>query len=134
MTFPILRQRYVWPILTGLYGIAFLVILRVAYLGKLPGWLGGIPHYDKPLHVLLYAIATYLGHRLFQGKRWRINLLNQSWALPLFPFAFGIFTIIEELSQGFSPNRSLDAIDLICSLVGCWIGYCLAERSIAKTQ
>lgn len=118
----------------GLYGIGFLVILRVAYLGQLPGWLNGIPHYDKPLHVLLYAIATYLGHRLLQGKRWRIALFKPSWAVPLFPLAFAIFTTVEELAQGLSPNRSLDAIDLICSLVGCWIGYCLAERSIAKTQ
>lgn len=150
MFFSAFRRRYFWAMVSGLYGCGFLIVLRVAYLGQLPRWFDGIPHYDKPLHLLLYAIATYLGHRLFKGKSWRLkrsslNKLTQEklawekltpkrWALPLFPLAFAIFTTIEELAQGLSPNRSLDAIDLICSLVGCWIGYRLAERSIAKIQ
>ncbi len=127
-------QPRLWFILTGLYGSFFLITLRLAYLGHLPTWFANIPNYDKPAHVVLYAIATYLGHRILQGKRWRIPLFNQSWALPLFPVAFAIFTTVEELSQGLSPNRSLDAIDLICSLVGCWIGYRLAERGLAKAS
>ena len=134
MSFSTFRQRYGWPIIAGLYGIGFLGVLRVAYLGQLPGWFSGIPHYDKPLHVLLYAIASYLGHRLLQGKRWSIKLLGHRWVLPLFPIAFAIFTTVEELSQGLSPNRSLDAIDLICSLVGCWMGYRLAERHLKGRQ
>lgn len=133
-SFATFRQRYLWPTVTGCYGLGFLIILRLAYLGQLPGWLGHIPHYDKPLHVVLYAIATFLGHSLLQGKRWRINPFSQRWALPLFPLAFAIFTTMEELSQGLSPNRSLDAIDLICSLVGCWLGYRLAERRIPQTH
>ena len=126
------RQNFLVPALAGLYGTAFLATLWLAYRGQLPGWLSAIPHYDKPLHVLLYAIATYLGHRLLKGRRWLLPLFRQHWKLPLFPLAFAIFTIAEELFQGLSPNRSLDAFDLICSLVGCWLGYRLAERHISK--
>lgn len=126
----IFRQRYGWSMVAGLYGVGFLVMLRVAYLGQLPGWFSAIPHYDKPGHVVLYGIATYLGHRLLRDKRWKIG----GWALPLFPLAFAIFTTVEELAQGLSPNRSLDAIDLICSLVGCWMGYRLAERHLRNCK
>jgi len=137
-TFSAFRHRCGWPCLAGLYGIGFLWVLRLAYLGQLPSGLSRIPHYDKPLHLLLYAIATYLGHRLLQGKRWRIarphRRTHHSWALPLFPLAFAIFTTAEELFQGLSPNRSLDALDLVCSLVGCWLGYRLAERRITQTH
>lgn len=128
------KQPLLWIILTGLYGGFFLITLRLAYLGNLPTWFASIPNYDKPAHVVLYAIATYLGHRILRGKRWRLAIFNQGWALPLFPLAFAIFTTVEELSQGLSPNRSLDAIDLICSLVGCWIGYRLAERGLARAN
>ncbi len=131
-------QRWIWPLGASFYGIGFLVLLRLAYLGQLPTWLNRIPNVDKPLHVLLYAIATYLGHRVLQGKCWRITRLHPGWAIPLFPLVFALFTTAEELSQGLSPNRSLDGLDLICSLVGCWMGYRLAERhlnnkGIAKT-
>gem|GEM_PF-2348404 len=49
-------------------------------------------------------------------------------SLPLWVLIFSSFTIVEELGQGFSPNRSVDWLDLVCSLVGVALGYKLAER------
>ncbi|NJN32051.1 MAG: hypothetical protein HC824_17745 [Synechococcales cyanobacterium RM1_1_8] len=110
------------------YAGLFLWILYLAYSGHLPDWFQAIPYYDKPAHGVLYAIASYLGHRLLRGK----SILIQGIRLPLFPLLFACFTTGEELLQGLAPTRTLDGIDLICSLVGAWLGYRLAERSLAK--
>lgn len=103
------------------YAIVFLTILILAYTGNLPTQLDFIPYLDKIGHVILYAIATYLGHSLFGYRRLRNGL-------PIFPLLFAIFTIVEEAVQGFSPNRTLDAIDLVMSLFGIGLGYQIAEN------
>jgi len=107
------------------YGCLFLITLWAAYTGNLPlGALNRIPNYDKAGHVILYCIATYLGHRVLrlrQRRRWHLSI-------PLFPALFGLFTLVEELLQFLSPNRTLDAGDLVCSFIGVGLGYWLAER------
>jgi hypothetical protein len=106
------------------YGALFLLILWGAYTNNLPlALLGKIPYYDKIGHVVLYAMASYLGHRVlnrryFRGMRW----------LPVFPVLFGLVMTAEEIVQGLSPYRTLDALDLVCSLGGVVLGYILARR------
>ena len=114
-----------WQVIALLYGLFFLITLAAAYSGNLPSWFQAIPYYDKVGHVGLYAIATYLGHRLLNYRKIRLG----SALLPLFPLGFALFTTAEELGQGLSPNRTLDALDLVCSLVGVVLGYGLAWRS-----
>ena len=106
------------------YGTFFLVILWGAYTNRLPlDLLKTIPYYDKIGHVVLYALASYLGHRVlhqrhFKGIRY----------LPVFPLLFGLVMTAEEIIQGISPHRTLDGIDLICSLSGVVLGYWLAQK------
>ena len=108
-----------------LYASLFLIVLVAAYRGQLPlEQLSRIPYYDKLGHVLLYAIATYLGHQVCY--RWR---LFGGLRLPAFPILFGIATVAEELTQGLAPSRTLDPIDLICSVGGIFLGYGLAAAS-----
>ncbi|MEL6161171.1 MAG: VanZ family protein [Cyanobacteria bacterium J06623_5] len=110
-------------ILSAAYGLFFLVILITAYTGHLPvGWFTQFHNADKVGHLVLYFIPSYLGHRLCRCRH--IGRLN----LPLFPSLFALFTVTEELVQGFSPNRTLDAGDMVCSLVGIAVGYWLAQR------
>jgi polysaccharide biosynthesis protein VpsQ len=118
-------QPLVWSLLALTYGSLFLFILFLAYTGNLPTWFTQIPYYDKAGHVFLYAAATYLGHRVLRGRA--IVLWNIP-RLPLFPIVFGLWTVTEELLQGFSPNRTLDAMDLVCSLIGVTLGWWLVER------
>ncbi len=113
------RQRQLWAIL---YGCAFFVTLVLAYMGKLPSALTGN---DKLGHVVLYAIATFLGHRALGGRRWRRSL--NGWYIPLFPALFGLFTIVEESCQSLSPNRTFDLGDLVASFLGIAIGWGWAE-------
>jgi hypothetical protein len=117
-----LKRSVTWGAIA--FAILFLTIMVVAYTGNLPPQLAQLPHHDKLGHVILYAIATFLGHLGLQRRHVRlVNMQVSLWVL-----LFGSFTIIEELGQGLSPNRSLDAVDLVCSLVGVVLGYRLAER------
>ena len=115
--------------LSGLYTCFFLITLFAAYTNRLPlGLLVRLPYYDKLGHLILYFIPTYLGHRLFRQK----HVLFLGASLPFFPGLFTLFTLTEELIQGFSPYRTLDAGDMICSLGGILFGYFLAQRSKSK--
>lgn len=106
------------------YGSFFLLTLWAAYTNNLPlALLAKIPYYDKIGHVVLYAAASYLGHRVlkqrhFRGIRW----------LPTFPVLFALAMTAEEIVQGLSPYRTLDAWDLVCSLSGVALGYILAQK------
>jgi polysaccharide biosynthesis protein VpsQ len=119
------KPRSPMKIAALLYAIAFLVTLVLAYTGNLPPQLQQIPYHDKIGHVILYGVATYLGHTLLGYRRLRNGF-------PIFPIVFAIFTIVEESFQGLSPNRSLDSIDLIASLFGIALGYQLAEKGQKK--
>ena len=115
------------------YGLFFILTIWAAYNNQLPlqNWLfEQLPYYDKIGHVVLYCIPTYLGHRLLNYKHWHFSGIPT----PVFPSLFGLFTITEELIQGFSPNRTLDLGDLICSAVGVVVGYWLAQRQRPQPQ
>ncbi|MGB3295208.1 MAG: VanZ family protein [Phormidesmis sp.] len=116
--------------LAGGYGLLFLLMLWAAYTNHLPlQWLSQLPNYNKFGHMILYCIPSYLGHRLCQRKHFR----SGDTSLPIFPVLFALFTVTEELVQGFSPYRTLDAGDLVCSLLGVGIGYWLAQRGASAS-
>ena len=117
-------SRRGWRLLAAFYASLLLLILLLAYTGNLPPQLHRIPFYDKVGHLVLYGIATYLGHRVLQYRRICLGTI----ALPLFPLLFAIGALVEELLQVFSPNRTLDAIDLLASFLGIILGYWLAEK------
>lgn len=108
-----------------LYLAIFLTILGLAYTNHLPAFLGYLPFMDKAGHLVLYALAAYLGHRICRYHQLPLG----GWRAPLFPALFGLFTLTEELLQSLSPYRTLDAIDLIASFSGIVLGWQLAERS-----
>lgn len=114
------QQNQGWLFLAIGYAVIFVTILIFAYQGKLPAVL---TQNDKPAHVILYAIATFVGHRACNRRSLKLG----RFSLPAFPLGFTVFTIAEELFQSLSPNRSLDAWDLIASLVGIGLGYGLAQ-------
>lgn len=120
------KSQLFWWTIAVIYAGIFLTILFLAYNGQLPAIL---TQNDKPAHVILYCLATYLGHRVCNRRR--IKLMG--CPLPLFPALFTCFTVTEELLQSLSPNRSLDAMDLVASVLGIFIGYKLAERRKQNT-
>jgi polysaccharide biosynthesis protein VpsQ len=116
------KIKLIWQILGIIYAAIFLTILFLAYTNNLPPLL---TENDKPAHLVLYCIATYVGHQVFARRHTKILFLT----IPLFPFLFGLFTLVEEACQSFSPYRTLDAIDLIASFLGIFLGYWLVERN-----
>lgn len=116
-----------WRIWAIAYLLLFLTIMLLAYLGHLPT---EVTQHDKFAHCFLYGMATFLGQKLLSDRK--LRLAGRS--LPLFPVLFGIFTTVEELCQGLSPNRSLDWGDLLASFLGIAIGYGLSvwQRSAAE--
>jgi polysaccharide biosynthesis protein VpsQ len=121
----ILNAKQGWNFAAFFYATLFLITLLLAYTGNLPSQFNQIPYYDKAGHVILYAIAIYLGQRLLNYRK--ICLFGIT--MPLWVLLFGLFTYVEEGIQAFSPNRTLDGMDLICSTIGLLVGYWLAERS-----
>ena len=121
------KMPVLWVVLAIVYAGIFGGILFFAYSGKLPT---SITQYDKPLHVFLYFMATFLGHMALNRRR--LKMLG--YAVPLFPFLFSLFTIAEELIQSLSPNRSLDFMDLVASLAGILLGFWLAEKRGNKSE
>lgn len=120
-------QRSV-AVLATIYGALFLLILWAAYTNNLPlELLDKIPYYDKIGHVVLYAMASYLGHRMLNRRHFR-GMRH----LPIFPVLFGLVMTAEEIVQGIAPHRTLDSVDLVCSLMGVALGYFSAEATAQK--
>lgn len=106
------------------YALILFIIIYSAYTKNLPSYLGRIPHYDTMGHFVLYGLATYLGHRVFQKRKipfWK-------YSLPLFPTLFTVFTLVEECLQSLSPNRTLSLLDLVASFIGIGFAYWVVEK------
>jgi VanZ family protein len=104
----------------GFMGI-FATILWFAYHGTLHPF---FTQNDKLAHFILYGTASFLGHRATNRR----HLRQPGCPIPVFPALFTLFTLGEEIVQQFSPNRTLDLIDLLASFAGIAVGYWLAER------
>jgi VanZ family protein len=113
-----------WKLIGLMYLAVFLLILVLAYQGALPSTL---TQNDKLAHVVLYGIATFVGHQAFQGR----SIYRR---IPLFPAAFGIFTVVEEIAQAWSPNRTFDLGDLVASFIGILIGWWSARSVLKKAS
>lgn len=120
------HSRLKW--LALLYAALFGWILVLAYTGNLPSQLAVIPYYDKLGHIILYGLAAYLGHRLLHPFTLRLG----HYRLPLWVLAFSGWTLVEEGVQFFAPTRSLDALDLVCSVLGILMGYRLAQYQLSQ--
>lgn len=97
-----------------------LFILTIIYLADTGGsivfakWFRFLPYPDKWGHFLLFGILTLLLNLAFQYKK--KGVLGQS--IYLGALVVSIFAILEELSQGFIPTRSLDGFDLLADGLG----------------
>jgi glycopeptide antibiotics resistance protein len=119
-------SHLIWKSLTVIYLMVFLTIVVLAYRNGLPAFL---MVNDKAGHVGLYGVATFLGHRAINRR----SIKLWSRAVPLFPWLFGLLTIVEEGCQALSLHRSFDGFDLVASFFGIVVGYGLAELGKPKS-
>ena len=89
-----------------------------------------IPYGDKLGHFFLFGILTLLLNLALRFKH-----LNQ---LPLGSLLVFAFVILEELSQYFFPNRTLDIADIIADVLGIlaftYIGYVLFKTKFSTSN
>ncbi len=80
-----------------------------------------IPHLDKAVHFIFYAVACVLGILFLRERsRGKMNFLKGLFAMVIFTVVFGI--IIEVLQFEFTENRQGDILDGIANTIGSFCG------------
>ena len=88
-----------------------------------------LPYGDKLGHLILWGVLAVFVDLALGGRAVRFS----GRALPLNVVGLVVVVTIEELSQGFLANRTLDAGDMAANLVGIGLGTALA-RYIARRR
>jgi hypothetical protein len=106
----------------------FFVMLLVVTAATVLAYLGALPplvrseHADKALHFLLFGLLAFFWVLRWGDGRWRIGPFRPPKSVVVL-FAVAA---VEELLQGLSSRRSLDAGDLACDFAGLvtfwWLG------------
>ena len=73
-----------------------------------------LPYGDKIGHVTLWGTLTLLVNLAMPGRRIRVG----RFAIPLGSAAMMVVVLVEESSQHWLDNRSLDPVDLVANIVG----------------
>ena len=82
---------------------------------------GGIPHLDKALHAIAYALLAWLVARAGRA--------TTRGALALAAAAAVLYGVSDELHQRFTPGRDADVWDLVADAVGAVAGVWLRARA-----
>jgi len=113
----------------------FLFILWIIYLADTAqssiffDFIKMIPYGDKLGHMVLYGILSFLVSLALNFKKLKIGKIYVYYGVLL----VFIFAFIEELTQGFYPNRTLDFFDLLADLVGLTL-FSLLLRKIENIK
>jgi VanZ family protein len=76
-----------------------------------------IPHLDKAVHFIFYAVACVLGILFLRERsRGKMNFLKGLFAMVIFTVVFGI--IIEVLQDTMTASRVLDVYDALANTLG----------------
>lgn len=87
-----------------------------------------IPFGDKLGHACLFGFLTLLTNRALSWSfAWRTWLQFGSTAVLT-------FALVEELSQHFNPNRTLDGVDVVADLIGIGTATWISARCAAKRK
>ena len=112
--------------------LLFLLFIWISVdAGRLPSFITALyafPHGDKVGHFLLMGlVAFFLGLAFCSGRK-----EGRKKRLCIAGIAFIVLTTIEEMSQTYFANRSMDAVDLLCSYAGIFMGTLLAWSFCSK--
>ncbi len=84
---------------------------------------GGIPHFDKFVHFVLYFVLTFLSLFIFWGSKQSRRVIS-----VLIPGIF-VFSLLIEIMQGILPfGRTFSFVDLLANLSGIVAGLLLFHR------
>jgi len=89
-----------------------------------------LPHLDKVLHFVAYALLGALFLRAFKTSRIKNNVRFILILSVLLPFLYGIS---DEIHQHFVPHRSADLMDVLADILGGLMGVYIYQAIAGKT-
>ena len=108
-----------------LFFLFLLFVIWAADTGNMPSLFRAMydfPNGDRVGHVVLYGILSFLLSLAFPRA---VHLFR--FSLPIAIIVLLLFSAAEECSQSLFSSRTADAIDLVCSCTGIFIGYWAAS-------
>ena len=108
-----------WVCALIVFALALAAIFALAYLGRIPGIIAAVPHYDAYGHAILYGLLGYLAHRAWQRCTLVCGQVRVPLALPLTLTIAGI----EEALQRLSPLRTASLRDIAWGAVGIVVAF-----------
>ena len=89
-----------------------------------------IPFGDKVGHVLLFGGLTLAVNLALKGARfvWFGHRLYWGSCLVL------VFAFLEEITQVYVQNRSLDWLDGVCDLIGVWVFSLITQKVLGHER
>lgn len=117
--------------LSILYALFLATLVTLANLGAGPvvfDIVGSVRFGDKISHLILMGVFSYLVNTALNGRR------TELLGMPCQVGSLIVLVIVtaEELSQGFFPRRTVNAIDLLADLIGIGLFGWLARRNLKR--
>lgn len=82
------------------------------------------PYGDKVCHFLFYGVFAFFVHRALDLRTWNLFGLD----VPAGPLVILCAATLEELSQRYFPQRTLDLVDWLADLAGITLFTWLSHR------
>jgi len=109
--------------------VLFCVVLFAQSSFSTPEAMPAFPHMDKLLHLGAYAILGALFLRGFGNSKYK----NHGGLIRVASILLtGIYGATDELHQYYVPFRSADAWDVMCDLLGGFVGVYLYQVLVQK--
>ena len=83
--------------------------------------ISSVPLGDKAIHFGLMVLLSYLLY--YSMNQRRVNIIGHCVLFSSLLLAAGI--TLEEISQAFIPSRNFEIMDMVCNLVGIYLGSLL---------
>lgn len=109
-----LKYFKIWKIL----GAKGLILILLASVWPQYGDPPEVEHLDKVLHFLVYLIASFYFHQVFDNKK------GLKTTIYLF-----IYSAFIEVLQGLTKTRSAEYLDLVANLTGILVGQLLSTKA-----
>ena len=101
----------------------FLVLFSsLVSLEPIPGI--SIPHLDKFVHLVTYAVFTVLGYRVAKSDPGFLYLCA----------GIVIFSGLMEVAQSFTPTRMMSLADLLANVTGVLLAYFFVKQLVGRRR
>jgi VanZ family protein len=83
-----------------------------------------IPHMDKVVHLVTYAVFTVLGYRVIKNEPGFLYIC----------IGIVVFSGLMEVAQSFTPARMMSPADLLANMTGVVLANVFIKRSVRRSS